>query len=443
MFKFHWSKAYLQSTGSYTLGVSYEYKHAEVKHELAATDPIFALIPRVQKTTSIGANSSREGSEEQMSLSSLENYISTNTTSKRACRVIIENQYDFHHEILESVVLRYPLPWHKFNCSTSKPIIFDFALFQNTFHLRLSKTLTAISKTARYLNETEFWGWKIYFEQALQHKVFDRNDGSNIQTKAYFNNLVSYEELNDSPIDAVIDATCDENGRWVQKMKTNDRFFCVLHGSNSDVVAKWPAVLERSCFLSPMWPKDQCTFLAADLPKFDKQEIQNQQLSMSAEEVRICVLGALRNHTMAAEMFSKIPFQDYNAKFYIFARQNTRSLKYIFDETGISAFTSIVREADFVNYHKMIALCDIILPLTEPSEKSSHFPWGGKKSSGIIPTLIAYNISSVMHEEYASIYEHQFTAPFEAYNNTMESKVNALKQMLLKIQGIKTAAKIS
>ena len=43
----------------------------------------------------------------------------------------------------------------------------------------------------------------MYFEDALQHKVFDRNDGPKIQTKAYFNNLVSYD------IDAFIDATCD------------------------------------------------------------------------------------------------------------------------------------------------------------------------------------------------------------------------------------------
>jgi len=30
-----------------------------------------------------------------------------------------------------------------------------------------------------------------------------------------------------------------------------------------------------------------------------------------------------------------------------------------------------------------------------------------------------------MHEEFANIYQHQFTAPFEVYNNTIESKVGA------------------
>ena len=51
--------------------------------------------------------------------------------------------------------------------------------------------------------------------------------------------------------------------------------------------SKWPAALERICFLSPMWPKDQCTFVADNLPKFDKHEIQKQLMPPSAEEVRI------------------------------------------------------------------------------------------------------------------------------------------------------------
>jgi len=74
--------------------------------------------------------------------------------------------------------------------------------------------------------------------------------------------------------------------------------------------------------------------------------------------------------------------------------------------------------------------------------KESYFPWGLKKLSGVVPALIAYNISS-MHEEFAKIYQHQFTAPLEVYNNTIESKVGALKRMLVKVHGIKAAAKIS
>ena len=59
----------------------------------------------------------------------------------RPCRVILENAIDYHHEVIESVVRRFPLPWHTFNCTTSKPIIYDFALFQNRFPDRILFTI--------------------------------------------------------------------------------------------------------------------------------------------------------------------------------------------------------------------------------------------------------------------------------------------------------------
>ena len=60
---------------------------------------------------------------------------------QRPCRVILENAIDYHHEVIESVVRRFPLPWHTFNCTTSKPIIYDFALFQNRFPDRILFTI--------------------------------------------------------------------------------------------------------------------------------------------------------------------------------------------------------------------------------------------------------------------------------------------------------------
>jgi len=61
----------------------------------------------------------------------------------------------------------------------------------------------------------------------------------------------------------------------------------------------------------------------------------------------MCVLGNNRNYTLAAEMFSNIPFQDYNAKLIISARKDAKKLKHIFENAGIGAFAIIVREADF------------------------------------------------------------------------------------------------
>ena len=135
-----------------------------------------------------------------------------NTDSKqRACRVVISSKVDFHHEVIESVVLRFQLPWHKFNCTISKPIVYDFALYQNRFHLGQQPAVSG-NPHARFLNETEFWSWKKYFEEDLQYKTFDRLDGT--QTKAYFNSFVAYGESHNTPIDAMIDTTCDINNRF-------------------------------------------------------------------------------------------------------------------------------------------------------------------------------------------------------------------------------------
>ena len=62
-----------------------------------------------------------------------QNVTSADVDERRPCRVIVENKPDFHHEILESVVKRFPLPWQEFNCSIEKPIIYNFALHDNRF----------------------------------------------------------------------------------------------------------------------------------------------------------------------------------------------------------------------------------------------------------------------------------------------------------------------
>ena len=137
--------------------------------------------------------------------------------NRRPCRVLVQNKVDFHHEVIESTVLRFPLPWHEFNCTTSKSVIYDFALYQNRFHLNVPVEKSSLSRKAKHLNETEFWGWKAYFEKSLQYRTFDRKDGSAVPTKAYFNDLVLFKELklNKSKHDAFIDVSCDVTRRFV------------------------------------------------------------------------------------------------------------------------------------------------------------------------------------------------------------------------------------
>jgi hypothetical protein len=50
--------------------------------------------------------------------------------SEAACRVLVRNFPDYHYEVLESVMLKYPLPWDELDCDFSKSniVIFDLGL---------------------------------------------------------------------------------------------------------------------------------------------------------------------------------------------------------------------------------------------------------------------------------------------------------------------------
>ena len=84
-----------------------------------------------------------------------------------------------------------------------------------------------------------------------------------------------------------------------------------------------------------------------------------------------------------------------------------------------------------------------MLPLIDPIESPKYFdvPVGVKKSSGIVPSLIAYKRPALMHQDFAAIYQDFLTAPIETHDDTMESMVDALTRLLVKIHNEKMAIK--
>lgn len=349
----------------------------------------------------------------------------------RPCRVLIMNKVDFHHELIESAVLRFPLPFHTFNCSVKKyPVVYDFALYQSRFQLKISGAKTSLSRKAKFLNQTEFWGWKKYFDTNLQGKVIQKNDV--YRSRALFNKLVTFEEM-DYVADATIDITCDISDnfhRWLLSSKTN---FCILHKANQEVLQKHqnPSILARSCFLSPMWPKEQCQFIASDLP-FAKENVKS--FRHQKEGIKICVQGANRNFTLACEIFSKSKFKLYNATLH-FSSRESKKLRRIIKNFEIEKKASISNEIDYIKYHQKLSKCDLVLPLKEPNESSTHFPWGNKKSSGIIPAIIAYKIDVLAHYKYIDIYKNWLSDEIDAivYGDTVATKVSGLNKQMQKI----------
>lgn len=365
--------------------------------------------------------------EENLTLSK---QVHVEEVNERACRVVIINLVDFHHEVIESAVLRFPLPFHKYNCSAEKhPIVYDFALYQNRHHLKIGTAASSLSKEAQFLNQTEFWGWNRYFEGHLKGQVFPRNDKYN--SRALFNKLVTWDEVDNSIVDAFIDITCDISPKF-QTWALSENNYCVLHHANLRInLSQNPSLLSKSCFLSPMWPKEQCQFIASDLP-FAKDNVPS--LRRETPGIKVCVQGGQRNLTLACEIFSKSKHALYNATLHLSSRESESLVKKI-NMFGIEGKVVVSSEIDYIKYHEYVSKCDLILPLLEPNESSSHFPWGEKKSSGIIPAIVAYQIDILAHYKYIEIYKKWLSEKINVvtYGDTVAEKVSGLNEQMQRI----------
>ena len=161
----------------------------------------------------------------------------------KACRVVIENKADYHHEIIESAVLSYPqtTPFlDTKNCSKTKPVIYDFALLNARFGLHAYAVIKGDQRD--YINQTEFWSWKTYMEHRLTGSTFERDDGR----LAIYGDFIGYDDYTDRGIDMTIDVTCDVEpyiNSWIDKNKDS---FCISHGECKRCNA---LTLDRTCFV--------------------------------------------------------------------------------------------------------------------------------------------------------------------------------------------------
>ena len=359
---------------------------------------------------------------------------------QRPCRVILENAIDYHHEVIESVVRRFPLPWHTFNCTTSKPIIYDFALFQNRFPDRI---LFTIGEKPKYLNQTEFWGWKQYFEHSLQHTTVNRLEnveaGENLkstkaQTFAYYNDFVTeneYDQSPNGPADAIIDISCGIDKMFISRLENDKRAFCLLHGYVPELDSM-EYVRNKTCWISPMFPDDYCSFLPIDLPVVTDNDPKDPKRGL-----RVCAPGGGgRKQQSIVDMFSRIPYQEHDVKLSILTRRIQPPAAKLSKKLGIDNRITFLYEKDFVKFSKLVSQCDIYLPMTDPATRPAHFrtgvPGGGKSLTGAIPQILAYGLASVMHVELEKIYHDYLTSPVEVYaEETVESRAAALTRMVV------------
>ena len=174
------------------------------------------------------------------------------------CRVAVENKMDYHYEVIESTILKYPIPWYRLNCSTSTVIVFDVALAENHyFYLGATETGTSLSKSS-YVR---------YFNTVLSGTIRRRSDG----TRAQFGRVVQYSHYYRHPeqynYHAFIGVSCDSYKfqPWLQNRPR--RHYCVLHGTCPSCT---PQQLETGqvCWVTPLMHPAR-HFLPSDLPQFD------------------------------------------------------------------------------------------------------------------------------------------------------------------------------
>jgi len=78
-----------------------------------------------QKLVKINYGATGESNRHQTSWMRNDN---STTSFNRSCKVLIDNPWDYHFEVVESALLRYPLPWNKFKCNLQLPARFDLLL---------------------------------------------------------------------------------------------------------------------------------------------------------------------------------------------------------------------------------------------------------------------------------------------------------------------------
>ena len=296
------------------------------------------------------------------------NNLMENSNKMPPCSVFVQNSKDYHYEVIESTILKYPLPWNKLDCDTSNPVVFDVGLVMHGQH--------------RYSGELK--GWMQYFNTHLQGQVMNRFDGVQVR----FGSIFDYQNYTKVPA-ARIGVSCDSNiPKFKKWLRVNQNNFCVLHGTCPTCPKKM--LREKACHLNPMHPN--CFFIPSVYPQF-VQQAHNK----NARNINACVSGSNRHHSMLAEALATL--QPQGLKISILGRQ--KGTEQFYGQRNVSHYVHVVHEKYFYLFQKHIAQCDLLVPLVDPKHHPGFFAGVNsmKKLTESVSQAIGYKIPTVMHED--------------------------------------------
>lgn len=313
------------------------------------------------------------------------------------CKILVTQKlFDVHYEILESIALRFPLPWDSFDAcrSNNTRIVVDFML--------------AFNWSKKPNEKMEAWGWKTYFERYLEGTIKRRPvDGRLLQ----FGSVVFV-----NPTDSVdfssytfeIDATGDSNLKngikWLQREP--QRNYCILHGKNDDVV---PSDLQdRICYLNPQH-EPHCWFIPSDFPKFPLPPPPT-----TVQNISVCIASS-KDPSRLVDALQKL--QPSNVEVVIHGRN--AQIPSAFRDANLSQYIKIPFGTKyFYNFQKSMSACHILIPLLEPKMTAYFLKGGGKgRLSGSMAQAIGNHIPSVLEKSVVQIYGKYMTAPYYEYDD--------------------------
>ena len=338
----------------------------------------------------------------------------SSSDKRQPCRMAIENKMDKRYDNLQSIALRFPIPWSELNCSlTNAPIIVDF------FLVRWDVPSTSP------LHE-----WEAYFHDKLEGREFIRSDGIPIlfgnATKIFSGD---YEEK--YPVK--IGARCEDYnyGKW---MRSGRGRFCVLY--NECTSRECIGQQSYSCWLSPAKGKDKCYFLPADLPPFAARPM----VIPSSHKISMCALmdGAVSDFEQLGVAMGLFRKQASSPRIELrfvgsISSEEQQNLVTIMSQEGFVDY-EFIRASGLLGLNEEISQnCDTILSM-QKSEVGAKLGY----ASGI-PQIVAYRIPSILHDELHSLYAPLLTASSLSFNSTT-TLVQAVEKMVNILQQRQTAA---
>ena len=338
------------------------------------------------------------------------------------CSVALENKVDYHYEVIESTILRYPLPWHRINCSTgTQPIVFDVALAEHhSHHKQQYANGSSVSKTS----------FSRYFNTTLAGTIRRRADG----TLAQFGRMVRYTAY-DRNYRAKIGISCDAAryqsfAQWMSQAP--NQHFCLVHTSCGRCSPQHVAPDTRQvCWISPLEPA--CHFQTVDLPQFDTSTrigTTNNSSSNNNKKnkttITLCPSGSKKQtalvHALNQLVQEEQQQQQQHPTFRVLLHARMSSglpRDYAKTVWGPDRVT-VVQHDDFVDFQRSIATqCHVLVPLVDPQTTPQYFGLNShSRLTGFLSQAVAYQIPAVVHADLQRLYHPYWTAPVLTYTNT-------------------------